>query len=99
MGMRISSLSKMGMALLFGMMCGATYAGGMMKEGGTSGTDTMKSHDGMSMEKDKTQMMKGEGEMKAMEGDMKAMEAEMPKDMQDTMKKQDDGMKKKEGRY
>jgi hypothetical protein len=91
MGMRISDLTKAGMALLFGMMCGTTYAGGM------SGTDTMKGHDRMPMETGKTHMMKEEAEMKAMEGDMKAMEAEMPEKIQDTMMEKEGDMGTKEG--
>lgn len=90
MGMRISWMSKAGVALLFGTMCSATYAGGM---------DKMKSHEGMATESGKTEMMKEESEIKTMEGDMKAMEAEMPKDMQESMKQDEESMKMKERKY
>ena len=96
MGKQFSSMSKGALALVLGMMCASTFAGGMMKEGTKAGEDKMMDHTTKSMEMEKSDMIKSGDNMKSMEGDMKAMEAEMPKDMQDEMMKKD-SMKKREG--
>ena len=96
MGKRVSSMTKGALALVVGMMCASTFAGGMMKEGATAGEGKMMDQTTKTMEMERSDMMKSGSEMKSMEGDMKAMEAEMPKDMQHDMKKKE-GMEMKEG--